>query len=62
MDFTMGMKCPICKVHVNFCGGQLGMIGGTMVNCNCDCGFSATLVVPQEGYDFFKLKFLKNKA
>ena len=50
MDFTMGMRCPGCKKENKFLGG---CIGGsiTQVNYNCECGFSAILLVPTKGYD-----------
>lgn len=55
MDFTMGMKCPGCKKHRNFHGGNFGGAIGS-VNFNCDCGFSAILVIANKKFDHYEIK------
>lgn len=61
MDFTIGMKCPACKNQNSFVGGHFGRADGTMVNYNCSCGFRATLVMPNQGYEGFEIKFIKEE-
>ena len=60
MDLTMGMRCPSCKKHNKFYGGTFGRVDGSMVNYNCACGFSATLVIPNKGYEGFEIRFVKD--
>ena len=43
-----------------FYGGTVGRLEGTMINYNCECGFSATLVVPSKGYKNFEIRFIKD--
>ena len=57
MDFTKGMECPSCGKHNVFMGGQFSG-SGQMVNYNCDCGFSGTLVIPLCGREIV-VRFIK---
>ena len=59
MDFTIGMNCPSCKKLNKFSGGQFGKISCNTVNYNCQCGFSAVLIIPNKGYERFKIEFEK---
>ena len=56
MDLTYGMDCPGCGKHNSFMGGHFGG-GVNSTNYNCDCGFSAVLLINyNHQWDHFEVK------
>ena len=55
MDLTKGMECPRCGEKKPFQGGSFG--GGlNSTNFNCDCGFTAWILMTDDKYEYSVMK------
>ena len=59
MDFRKGMECPNCGKKSPFRGGYFGACVNS-TNFNCDCGFSAVLLINwKQEWEGFEIKGIR---